>query len=493
MPFAKSCRVGWRAGYLAAPLALIFTVSANAQLAAPDFPIEAGLRRTIAIEGSGDQRFGLAERMAHYKVPGVSFAVIEGCRIVDARGFGRHAVGGEAVTPETLFQAGSMSKSVTAIAALRLVDQGKLALDTDADTLLKDWSFPETPLLTTERVTLRRLLGHTAGTNIEGMLGYMPGAALPSMTQILNGQAPANTPGIIVQKVPGSAWDYSGGGYIVIQKLMEDSASEPFPDLIDRLVLDPMGMTSSNFRHPVRGDGARRAEGTAADGSALPGNWRLYPEMAAAGLWTTPSDVARFAIRTAHAVRGEDHSILSNEATAQLMTRGLGNWGLGVDLGPPDSPRQFSHTGKNIGFTSMFIMYPDSCQGAVVMTNGYDGGWLINEVIRSIADAYHWPARKPAPVQAAVPLTDAIAQRFVGAYRLRDFPSERFVISRTPGGSLYWARAGFVGRDLFPQSDGKLFSPDSVMTLEARDREVVRAQTLKLSFGGGINIAERID
>jgi hypothetical protein len=176
-----------------------------------------------------------------------------------------------------------------------------------------------------------------------------------------------------------------------------------------------------------------------------------------------------------------------------MMTRGLGNWGLGVDVGSSDVPRQFSHTGRSIGFTSILVMYPDTCQGAAVMTNGDEGGWLIQELIRSIGDHYGWPERRPSQVQPAIDLTEAIATRFAGTYRLRDHPTERFTISRKAGGGLYWAREGRVGRDLLPEGETRLFSPDSVMTIEAVEPSTARAAMVRLAFGGGVNLAERVN
>lgn len=343
-------------------------------------------------------------------------------------------------------------------------------------------------------MTLRQLLGHTAGTNVAGMKGYELGAPLPTLTQILAGEAPANTPAIEMEGQPGSRWSYSGGGYVVVQSAMSETSGEEFAPLMRELVLSPLGMHASGFEQPFPKDRAKAAaKGTASDGSQLPGGWRIYPEQAAAGLWTTPSDLARFAIGLARSTRGEGGTILGKEAATQLIARGPGNWGLGIDLGPADGPRQISHTGKTIGYTSMFVIYPDSCKGAVVMTNGYDGGWLINEIMRAISDVHHWPSRKQEPAQATVPLTDEIADRFIGTYRLKDFPTERFTISRDPAGSLFWARDGHVGRTLMPVNEAKLFSPDSIMTIEANNLEESRASTLALGFGGGSNIAERTD
>ena len=480
-------------GALAGFSLLVQAVPANAGLPPPK-AIELGLRRTIAIQGREDERFPLAARMAHYRVPGVSIAVIENCRIVDARGFGRSAVAGGTVTEDTLFQAGSVSKPVAAVAALRLVEEGRLSLDADVRAQLTSWVLPDNGLLAGHPVTLRGLLSHTAGTNVSGMNGYEAGAPLPTTAQILDGLPPANTAAVRVEARPGAQWRYSGGGYVVAQALMMDATGETFPELMDRLVLRPAGMTGSSYRQPMDPVRHRRAaDGTSPDGSALPGRWRVYPEMAAAGLWTTPSDLGRFAIGVARSLRGEEQGLLRAETAGQMMTRGPGNWGLGVDLSPTDEPRQFSHTGRSIGFTSILVMYPDTCQGAAVMTNGDEGGWLIQELIRSIGDAYGWPARRPSPVQAAIELTDAIATRFVGTYRLRDFPTERFTISCKPGGGLYWAREGRVGRDLLPEGEMRLFSPDSVMTIEAAEPTGSRTTTLRLGFGGGTNLADRIE
>lgn len=456
--------------------------------------IDLGLRRTIAIQGREDERFSLADRMAYYRVPGVSVAVIENCRIVDARGFGRFALNGGPVTQDTLFQAGSVSKAVAAAAALKLVEAGKLPLDADVRGLLTSWTIPASPYLDARPVTLRGLLSHTAGINVSGMKGYEAGFPLPTTTQVLSGLPPANTAAVKVEIMPGTEWRYSGGGYVIAQALMTDVTGETFPKLMERLVLRPARMNSSSYRQPLAPAlHVRAAHGTSPDGSALPGQWRIYPEMGAAGLWTTPTDLARFAISLARSLRGEKGGLLRTETGRQMMKRGLGNWGLGVDLGLSDAPRHFSHTGKTIGFTSMLLMYPDTCQGAAVMTNGNEGGWLIQELIRSISDHYGWPKHRPLQVEPAIQLTEAIAARFVGTYRLRDHPTEHFTISRKFDGGLYWSREGRVGRDMLPQSETLLFSPDSLMKIEAVEPDDSRAKNVQLAFVGGVNFADRVD
>lgn len=383
---------------------------------------------------------------------------------------------------------------MTAVAALRLVEQGRLPLDGDVRPLLRSWELKYNSAALSGPVTLRQLLNHTAGLNPVGGKGYARGGQLPTLSQILDGEAPANTPPIRVEQAPGSKWVYSSGGYYVVQALMTDATGESFQQIADRLVFRPAGIKDSSFAQPLDAGRSRRAASAAGpDGSPMAGAWRVNPELAAGGLWATPTDLARFLIALARDMRGESKRLLGPAGTREMTTRGLKNWGLGVDLGPAEGPRRIGHTGHNVGFVSEYVLYPDSCQGAVVMTNADQGGWLVTEVLRAIGDAYDWPGRQPLPVQAAVPLTDAIARRFTGTYRLRDFPAERFTISRKPDGGLYWARVGHIGRDLLPEHGARLFSPDSRMTLEAADATAGKAQTLELSFGGGKNVAERID
>lgn len=218
-------RYGWAAVLAAAVLPGAQPLAAgNAE---PDF--EHGLRRAIAIAGEPPERLSLRERMAHYGVPGLSVAIIEDCKVVETRQVGAAEAGGAAVGPHTLFQVASISKPVTALAALRLVEQGQLSLDEDVRTSLKTWTLPDSPLLKDHPVTLRKLLSHSAGLNVGGFAGYPVGAPLPSAAQILDGIAPANNDPVRVQTAPGTQWRYSGGGYVVVQLLMTEATARPFP------------------------------------------------------------------------------------------------------------------------------------------------------------------------------------------------------------------------------------------------------------------------
>lgn len=458
----------------------------------PDFA--QALRRQVLIEGDGPQRFTIAQRLHHYGVPGVGVAIIEGCRIVEARGFGLADPSGRRVDAGTLFQAGSISKVVAATAALRLVEQGTLSLDGDIAPHLGDWSLPRLPEAGTAPVSLRQLLTHTAGINVAGFKGYDAAAPVPTLRQVFEGAAPANTAPLRIEHAPGSGWRYSGGGFVVVQHMVEHGTGVGFADYLREHVLRPAGMSDSEYLAPD--DEARRARaatGTLADGRPIAGGWRIYPEQAAAGLWTTPTDLSRFAIGLVRSLRGERGGLLRQDTATQMLSHQADAWGLGVELSPVGAPRKFSHTGAPIGFRSLWLMYPDSCQGATIMTNADEGMTLAYEIARAIADTYGWPDPMPSDHATAIAMTPRITARFVGTYELVDFPAERFEVTARADGRLAWSREGRQRRDLVATSEYALLSPDSGMRLVARqdDKPSGAAGTLELHFPGGLNLARR--
>jgi CubicO group peptidase (beta-lactamase class C family) len=246
--------------------------------------VERGLLPGIVIAGRPLPVRPLAERMAALKTPGVSVAVINGGVIEWAKGYGAAETGvGAPVTPQTLFQAASLSKPVAALAALRLVEQGKLALDQDVNERLTSWKVPENEFTKGEKVTLRRLLSHSAGLTVSGFPGYSAGAPVPELVQVLDGQKPANTAAIRADVVPGTIWRYAGGGYTVMQQLLMDVAGRPFPSLLAELVLRPLGMRTAPTSNRSRKPGARRGWQPPHRQASCPAA-TTYPEMAAAGL-----------------------------------------------------------------------------------------------------------------------------------------------------------------------------------------------------------------
>ena len=268
-----------------------------------------------------DSAYDLLDRMRLYHVPGVSIAIVDGDRIVFARGYGVTEFGGsKAVDSTTIFLAGSISKPIFATGVLALVQQGKLSLDDDVNRRLTSWRLPESRFTATEKVTLRRLLTHSAGLTVHGFPGYAVGDAIPTVPQLLDGHPPANTPAVRNDTTPGARYNYSGGGITIAQLLTTDVTHESFPTLMQRLVLRPAGMVHSTYENPLPKERwADASTGHEKTDTPIPGHWHLYPEMAAAGLWTTPADLARWAIALSDAYNGKSQRLLSTSTARQMV------------------------------------------------------------------------------------------------------------------------------------------------------------------------------
>lgn len=348
----------------------------------------------------------LQKLMALYHVPGLSVAVIDHYKVAWAKGYGVTA-GGSAtpVTNRTLFMAGSIAKTPTAAAALSLVEHGKLSLDEDVNQRLTSWKVPDNDFTAQQKVTLRRILSHTAGTTVHGFGGYAVDEPRPTLVQVLNGEKPANSPPVRVDLLPGTKWRYSGGGVLIEQQLMIDVTGKPFPQLMRETIFDKLAMRDSSYEQPLPpARAAQAASGTYASGKTVRGKWHVYPEMAAGGLWTTPSDLATFAIEIALARQGKSDRILSPAMARAMLTpqveqvgeialgdkQHVDRMGLGFFLGDATRPGLFGHIGDDEGFQAILVMSADSGQGAVLMANS-DNGILIEDYLLSlIAEEYGW-------------------------------------------------------------------------------------------------------
>jgi CubicO group peptidase (beta-lactamase class C family) len=423
--------------------------------------VESGLLPLFVIEGRPLPAKTLAERMAALKVPGLSIAVINDGRIEWVKGYGVTETGTTAaVTARTLFQAASISKPAAAMAALRLVEQGKLVLDEDVNLRLKSWKVPENEFTKTEKVTLRRLLSHTAGLTVHGFGGYAAGDAVPALVQVLDGAKPANSGPVRVDIVPGTIMRYSGGGFTVAQQLMIDVSGRAFPDLMADLVLKPVGMEDSTYEQPL--PEARRGEaasGHTSDGKLLPGRYHTYPEMAAAGLWTTPTDLAKFLLEVRRALEGRS-TVLSQAMAREMTTAQKPGYGLGLSLSGAGAATNFGHGGSNEGFKCQMVAFVEAGRGAVVMTNGDQGGLLAGEILRAVAREYGWPAFQPVEKKAVAVDLKALAA-LEGRYELRP---GRFLEVRLEAGALF-VIDGEDRVELFPESETRFFDTDEGHTL----------------------------
>ena len=350
----------------------------------------------------------LADRMQFYKVPGVSIAVVNRGEVHWARGYGVLEAGSnKPVTAETLFQACSISKGVTAAAVLALVQRKELNLDEDVNKKLTSWKVPENQFTKDKKVTLRRLLSHTAGVTVSGFRGYAIDEPVPTLLQLLDGVKPANSQPIRVDVTPGSQWRYSGGGFMITQQLLMDVTGEQFPELMRRVVLQKVGMNESFFENPLpRKLTVHAARGHGESGQKVKGDWHVYPEMAAGGLWTTPTDLARLVIELQRTKAGKSEKILSAQSTNEMFSgqmkdfpvatvsqryaRQITNQGIGFRLEGNGASARFSHHGGNEGYRGFIVAYVNSGEGAIVMTNSDNAFELIQEIVRSIAKEYGW-------------------------------------------------------------------------------------------------------
>ena len=432
-------------------------------LAARIARVESGLLPPARLKGDGAASWSIAARQAAHRVPGVSVAVISEGKIEWARGYGVAKAGeAAAVTPDTLFQAASLSKAVAAAGALTLVESGVLTLDADVNQKLTSWKVPASPVAADQIVTLRRLLSHTAGLTVHGFSGYAAGTPIPTLVQVLDGEPPANSAAIRIALRPGSQWQYSGGGYTVAQQLMLDATGEKdFAALLRRRVLEPAGMVASTYEQPLPAAlGPHAAAGHGATGAPIPGDAHVHPEQAAAGLWTTPSDLARFLLALQHALdgRGPADRFLTRETAEAMITPPMAgsDYGLGIGVIGTGEKLQLAHNGSNAGFRCDFVFYPRTGRGAVVMTNSDSGGTIIPEILRSIAREYQWPDYQMVEKKALM-IPPSIYADFSGRYERENTPVLVFRL-----GEHFYIRIGDRPRvELFPQSEHEFFTLDS--------------------------------
>ncbi len=386
-------------------------------LAAEIEAIENGLLPSIQVKGDSTKTYNLSERMEHYKIPGVSIAIVENGKIKWAKGYGlANTETGKKVDTNTIFQAGSISKPIAALSALKLVEEGKIDLDEDVNLYLKEWKIPDNKYTQAEKVTLRRLLTHTAGMTVHGFPGYKQTDTFPSITQVLDGAG--NTPRIFVDTIPESLWRYSGGGYTVMEKMVEDMSGLPFDVYSLNTVLQSIGMENSTFKQPITTEGQSNISAAYdGEGKIIEGLWHNYPEKAAAGLWTTPTDLAKYCIEIQQILKGKEDGVLSKESVEKMITKHKNDWGLGPSLQWEQDSLIFRHGGKNAGFTNELVAFAYRENAVIIMTNADNGGRLIGELLRSISKYYNWGFSAPRVIETVnIPL-DTL-NNLIGKYKL---------------------------------------------------------------------------
>ncbi|MGH9314751.1 MAG: serine hydrolase domain-containing protein [Vicinamibacterales bacterium] len=346
--------------------------------------------------------YTIQELMQKLRITGVSVAVIKDSEIHWAKGYGVADVeSGRPVERDTMFQAASISKPVTAMAVLKAVQDGRLSIDVDVNQILKSWKVPQSELTRTRPVTLRSLLSHTSGADDGfGFPGYAPSQPRPTVPQILVGEKPSNVGAVLFARPPFAGFKYSGGGFTIVQLAVMDHLGKPFAEIMQSSVLDPLEMKDSTYEQPMpAAREAKAARAHSGQGRAMDANWHVYPEQAAAGLWTTPSDLARFAIEVQRALDGPKGRVLSQALAREMITpTGVGGFAVGLGIEKRAEGWYFTHGGSNWGFRCSLVAHVRKGNGVVVMTNSDSGGAILSEIESRVASAYGWDSLdKPIP------------------------------------------------------------------------------------------------
>lgn len=426
--------------------------------------VEEGLLAALQVAGCPVETYGITERMQRYRIPALAVAAIDDGEVAWAAGYGAQAT--------TLFQAASISKAVAAVGVLALVEHGVLHLDDDVNTHLRSWHLPASEYTTGQPVTLRHLLSHTAGLTVPGFPGYPVGAAVPSVRDLLSGLGGSATPAVESFAVPGTVSQYSGGGSTVVQQLVCDVTGRPFAELMHELVLAPFGMIDSAYEQPLAAGRTGRAAIAHDDlGNAVPGGFHVYPELQAAGLWTTAVDLARWVIGVQQILRGERSGPISTETARLMVTPVLdgGAFGLGPELGGEGALRRFGHSGRNEGFNSQADGLIEAPVGGVVMATGQAAS-MVAEVRRALAAEYGWGSldvRTLDVVEVDPTLLGSYTGRYAG-------PFGRPMRLEYADGQLF-SPASYGRRRMFALGDTTFVDEETGATLEVeRDGTAVR-------------------
>jgi len=423
--------------------------------------VENGL--LLPISAAGETRpMSLQSRMDHYTISAVSIAVIKGNSIAWSKAWGhRDPELQEPANEESLFRAGSLTKPVIAALTLKLAEKGRLDLDADIDTLLSSWEIPASEFNTDSGPTARQLISHTAGFNVHGFGEYMQGAEIPSLVQILNGSQPAQSNPIELIQAPGTGWKYSGGGYQVLQQVLEDATGSSLKKLVEEHIFKPLNLKHSDLATIMPESRRENAVVGRYNGGIVPGQFASLPELAAAGLFTTPTDYARFCIEVMKARQGKENSLFSQATAKQFISDNLG-----IFSRETQGKLSFYHGGVTALYEAYVYCYPESGDGVVIMINGNCGGKLVNEILRSIAATYGWPDHHPVE-KSVVKVGDEQLRAYEGTYDVNG--KWNFTIKAGEGILNFYFGDSAEATPLYPESESTFFDPNdgTILTFQA--------------------------
>lgn len=434
--------------------------------------VETNLIPAFVINGLDAKPLSIEEGMEKYKVPAVSIAFFDNGEIKWTKSYGTISKGNSKLINEgTLFQAASVSKPVTSLATMRLVQAGKFALDENVNNYLNDWKLENENFEESTSATLRNLLAHAGGITVSGFEGYRAGTNLPNLLQILNGQSPANSKKVIQETNGVNKWKYSSGGYAIIQKLIEEASNHSFQDYMQNEVLAPIGMTSSTFSQVLPNRLKENvAFGHDGEGNLIEGNWNVYPEQAAAGLWTTPTDLALFAISLQRAYAGKNEQIINQKSMQSILEDQGNGWGLGIDISNKGKVLRFMHGGANEGYRCQMVAEANLGQGVAIMTNGVGGELLIQDLLRGISKEYDWNIYK-AREKNITNLSSREKEKLTGKYFMVDNNQVVVEMSATEKGIKVMQTWNGQSYQIFPEDNLQFFRETDGTPIEFKENE----------------------
>lgn len=395
--------------------------------------VENSLMASLIIDG---KLYTLSERMKYHNVTGLSVAVIDNYQVVWAKGYGyADKKENRKMTTTTLFEPGSISKSLNAVGILHLAQQGKLDLNQDINQYLVNWKFPYDTVSHGKKITTAQLLSHTAGLTVHGFPGYHRDSAIASVVDILDGRAPSNTEAVRSFTEPGKDARYSGGGTLITQQMLTDITKQPYEQYMYKHVLLPLGMTNSSYNQPPSASQRKNlATGYKSNGDEVPGKFHVYPEQAAAGLWTTPTDICKYIIEMQKAYQGKSSKLLNQEMVKLHTTPVKYNYSMGTFLWNWNGEKYFNHDAGNEGFSGLFAGGLTNGKGVAIFVNLEDLSVAV-ELLNSIALNYNWPGFEKSEDIKTVQVNDTLTSKYIGDYIIAGRLTE---VTKEKDGLYYW-------------------------------------------------------
>lgn len=407
-------------------------------------------------------------RMAMYKTPALSVAVIHNGKLDWSAAWGQLQADGTGVDCGSLFQAGSIAKPVTLLAAMRMKTAGLIDFDKNIETYLSSYHLPAGRQTDANPVTFRNLLTHTAGVTPGGHVGYAQNQPIPTDQQVVRGEAPSNSRKVEVLDAPGASLAYSGGGYTIIEIALQDQLNKPFDQIMREWLLAPVGMKQADFTMPLpTSSHPYTARGHQVDGSIVPGGWRNHPEQASAGLWATATDLATFLLEIRKGYEGKS-DVFSQASVREMLAKPIDDHAYGFRLIGEGDQVFVTHYGGTVGYRAGMTLNLLTGDGAVYLTNSDNGANLGVEFFSAVSRAYNWPTFREVQVTRATQPVDVL-QSLSGQYEFAEQDWKVSVVYENQALTL-----------LFPNGDRYAMAP-----VQGGPREFIHPDTaVRASFDG---------